>query len=109
MAIDELHELAFQAPEDLLELRGREPFLVLIEEHVVRVLRRGKARDIATLELELPFEMRAEGLEVRCSFRLVPRGDRNAAHLHHLAGQLRWDPGRALPVPPRDPDQCSLD
>ena len=99
MAIDELHELTLQAPEDLLEPSGREPFLVLVEENVVWVLRRGKARDIATLELELPFEMRAERLEVRCSFRLVPGGNRHATHLHHLSGQLRWDPRARAPSP----------
>src|SRR5216117_1947405 len=74
MPVDEVNELTLQPPEDLLDLGRREPFLVLIEENVVRLLGLGKARDIPTLELELTLEMRAEGLEVRRSLRLVPRG-----------------------------------
>ena len=51
-------ELTLQAPEDLLDLRGREPFLVLVEQRVVRLVDLREARDVLMLELQLPLEMR---------------------------------------------------
>ena len=86
-----------------------DPFLVLVEQNVVRLVGLRETRDVAMLELELPLEVRAEGFEVRGGFRLVPRGHRHAARLRHLAGQLRWDPARSLPLTPGDSDQRSLD
>src|SRR5439155_26982801 len=109
MPIDKLHELAFEPAEDLLDLCGREPFFVFVEQNVVGVVCLGKAGDVAALELELTLEMGPEGLEVLRAFRVVPRGYTHAARLDHLADELGWDPPRSLPLAPRDPDQRSLD
>ena len=108
MTLDELDELALQPPEDLLDLRGRHPLLVFVEQRVVRLVNLREARDVSMLQLQLPLEMRPEESEVGGLLRVVPRRDADAVRLGQLAREVRRDPSRAVPLAAGDANERSV-
>ena len=88
-----------------MHVRRRRPFLVVVEQDVVRRVRRRKTVDVAVLQLHLPLEVRSERLEVGCGLRPVPGRDPDAGGVGHLRRELGGDAARALPFATRNANE----
>ena len=95
---DELAERRGEHGEGLADLRGAHPRLVVLEEHVVRVVVRREALDVLAPEVDDALERRAKRCEVGLLARFHP-------HLVRLGGRCRKlhckrgrHPARAVPV-----------
>ena len=79
--------------------------LEVVEEHVVRVVRRREALDVAALQLERAVEPRPEAREVVVCSPSAQSLHRLRAELRHLALERRRHPHRLLAVAAGDRDQ----
>ncbi len=85
--------------------RRPHPRLVVLEEHVVRVVVRREALDVAAPEVDDPLERGSKRREVRLLARPDPHLVRLGRRLRELDGELDRHAAGAIPVPPRDPDE----
>ena len=69
---NERDELLLEAVEDLAHLGGLHVRLVVVEQHVVRLVRLVEALDVAVPELEVGLEVRSQELEVGLLLRRAP-------------------------------------
>ena len=102
---DEFTERRSEYGEGLTDLRGAHPWLVVLEEHVVRVVVRREALDVLAPEVDDALERRAKRCEVGRLARFHP-------HLVRLGGRCRKlhckrgrHPARAVPVTPCEPHE----
>ncbi len=98
----ELAKRRLEPLEHASHLVGVHARLEVVEEHVVRVVRRRKALDVALLQLQGSVEPRPEARVVVVRPGFGPRLHRLRAELRHLALQRGWHASRLLPVPARD-------
>jgi hypothetical protein len=104
--LDQRDELALELREDLLDLRGRHPLFVVVQEDVVRLP--VEAVDVPPLELDVPLEIRKERLEVGALPRLRPHRQRGYRCVRDLPAQLGRHSARLLPVAPGDADEAGV-
>ena len=102
---DERPQLGTEHREDLADLGRAHPWLVVLEEHVVRVVVRREALDVLPAQIHDALERRAERCEVRLLARLDPHLVRLGGRLGELDGELGGHAARPVPVALRDPDE----
>ncbi len=95
---DERHQLFLHALEDDADLRCLHAPLVVVEQHVVRLVGLGEQLDIAAAQLEVVLEVRAERLEVVRRAREAPRHEALGARLDDLGPQVGRDPDGLVEV-----------
>ena len=98
-ARDELAQRRLEPVEHGAHLVGLHAGLEVVEEHVVRVVGRREAGDVAVLELERAVEPRTEAREVVLGAGLRPGVDRLGGEHGHLGRELGRHP--AAPCPSR--------
>ena len=102
---DERAELGTEHREDLANLGCAHPGLVVLEEHVVRVVVRCEALDVLPAQIHDALERRPERCEVRLLARLDPHLVRLGGCLGELDRELGGHAARTVPVALGDPDQ----
>ena len=97
-----------QPVEHATNLVGVHALLEVVEQDVVRIVGRGKALDVAMLDLESAVEPGAERGEVVVCACVRPGLDALGRELRHLGLELGGDASRFLPVAPGDGDQAGV-
>ena len=105
---DELDQLGLEPVEDRAHLRRLHAGLEVVQEDVVRVVRRWEAVEVALLELEDAVEPRTEGGVVGCGAGRDPDVMRLRGDVSDLRGELGRDARRLVPVAARDADQARV-
>ena len=105
---DERAELRGEHGEDLADLGRPHPGLVVLEEHVVRVVVRCEALDVLAAEVDDALEPRPEGGEVGVLARLHPHLVGLRRGLDELGCELGRDAARAVPVALRNANQAGV-
>jgi hypothetical protein len=102
---DERHELLLEPVEDRAHVGGLHAALVVVEQHVVRLVGLREELDVAPPQLEVVLEEGAERVVVVLRLRLAPRHEALGRRLDHLGAKVRRDARRLLVVLPRDADE----
>ena len=105
---DQLHELGLDLGEDARHLRRLHLRLEVVEQHVVRLVLRAEALDIAVPQLDVALHQRQEEVEVRGRLRLEPPGADFGRRPRHLRAQLDRHLHRLLVVAPGDADERAV-
>ena len=99
---DQRDELLLDLVEDPPYLGRLHPLLVVVEEHVVRLIPGVEALDVLEPQVEVPLERGQERAEVRRLLRLCPHLHPVRAGARHLRAQVGRHAHRLLVVAPRD-------
>ena len=107
---DERHEHVLQAGEDDSTSAVLMPWLVVVEEDVVRVVVRLVTRDVLAARARDPvLEMRTEDFVVDGLARLEPGRVAERAGARHLGAEVARNAALLLVVAPRDADDARLE
>ena len=104
----ELTQRGAQPIEDAPHLARLHALLEVVEQEVVRVVRRREARDVLVLHLEGAVEPGPERLEVVVLACRHPCLDRLGRELRHLGAELGGDAACLLPVTRRHGDEAGV-
>ena len=100
---------ALEGVEDRDDLFRLHPRLVVVEDDVVRVVRRLEARHVLAAQLEVALEVRQHDPVVLLLARTKPALVALRAGACHLGPQLRGNANRLLVVAPCDADEARLE
>ena len=101
----ERSELGRQHREDFADLRRAHPRLVVLEQHVVRVVVRCEALDVLSTEIDDALEPGSERREVRFLARFDPHLVRLCGDLRELHRERGRDATLTAPIAVRDADE----
>jgi hypothetical protein len=105
---NECRERRVEHVEDPRHLVRREPFLVVFEEDVVRIVVRREALEPLELELDDALEQRLEHREVARPACAYPDAESVGLRFGKPRGERRRDAAGALPVPTRDAHEAGV-
>src|SRR5215210_6275625 len=107
--LDQRDEVFLELVEDLSDLRRLHVRLVVVEQHVVRLVRRIEAGDVSLSKLDVLFEIRTKRLEVGSFLRRPPCRERERTYTPHLPDEVGWNTARLLEIMARHADEARLE